>query len=81
MRKPFEKGERIYFSLQLIHYNICGLIIVRARHGASYFITFIDDFKRYGYVYLIAHKYEMISQMLLECFKRYTNLVEIKKEK
>lgn len=44
---------------------------VRARHGASYFITFIDDFTRYSYVYLISHKSEA-----LKCFRRYLNMVE-----
>uniref|UniRef100_M1DVJ7 Retrotransposon protein, Ty1-copia subclass n=1 Tax=Solanum tuberosum TaxID=4113 RepID=M1DVJ7_SOLTU len=44
---------------------------VRARSGAAYFITFIDDFMRFGYVYLISHKSEA-----LECFKRYLNEVE-----
>ena len=44
---------------------------VRARHGDSYFITFIDDFTRYGHVYLISHKSEA-----LDCFRRYVSLVE-----
>ena len=44
---------------------------MRARHGAEYFITFIDDFTRFGHVYLISHKSDA-----LDCFKRYTNLVE-----
>ena len=37
----------------------------------TYFITFIDDFTRYGHVYLISHKSEAF-----ECFKRYSRLVE-----
>ena len=44
---------------------------VRARHGAHYFITFIDDFTINSHVYLISHKSEA-----LECFKRYNRLVE-----
>ena len=44
---------------------------MRARHGADYFITFIDDFTCFGHVYLISHKSDA-----LDCFKRYTNLVE-----
>ena len=44
---------------------------MRARHGADYFITFIDDFTRFGHVYLISQKFDA-----LDCFKRYTNLVE-----
>ena len=55
-RKPFEKGTRVEIPLQLIHSDICGPMSVKARHGALYFITFIDDFSRYGHVYLISYK-------------------------
>ena len=44
---------------------------VRARHGAQYFITFIDDFTRFGHIYLISH----ISEAL-DFFKRYSTLAE-----
>lgn len=44
---------------------------VRVRYGASYFITFIDNFTRYSYVYLISYKSEV-----LECLRRYLNVVE-----
>ena len=37
----------------------------------SYFITFIDDFTRFGHVYLISHKFEA-----LDCFTQFTRLVE-----
>jgi len=46
---------------------------LRARHGANYFIMFIDDFTRFDHVYLISYKSEA-----LDCFIRYTNLVENK---
>uniref|UniRef100_A0A2N9FJ35 Integrase catalytic domain-containing protein n=1 Tax=Fagus sylvatica TaxID=28930 RepID=A0A2N9FJ35_FAGSY len=70
-RKPFGKGIRTTVPLELIHSNVCGPMNVRARHGASYFITFIDDFTRYGHVYLVSHKSEA-----LDCFRRFMNLVE-----
>ena len=70
-RKPFGKGKRAEFPLHLIYSNVCGPMNVRGRHGAVYFITFIDDYTRFGYVYLISHKSEAIS-----CFKRFMNLVE-----
>ncbi|GJU71274.1 zinc finger, CCHC-type containing protein [Tanacetum coccineum] len=41
-----------------------------SREGASYFITFIDDFS-YGYVYLMKHKHEVF-----ETFKVFQNKVE-----
>ena len=70
-RKPFGKATRASFPLQLIHSDICGPMNVRARHGGFYFITFIDDYTRYGHVYLISHKFEA-----LDCFRRYMRLVE-----
>ena len=70
-RLAFGKVRSSTFPLQVIHYDIYGPTNVRARHGAHYFITFIDDFTRYNYVYLISHKSEA-----LECFKRYNRLVK-----
>ena len=70
-RKPFGKGTRVESPLQLIHLDICGPMNVRVRHGAVYFITFIDDYTRYGFVYLISHK-----SQALECLIKFMNLVE-----
>ncbi|GJS60090.1 retrotransposon protein, putative, ty1-copia subclass [Tanacetum coccineum] len=41
------------------------------QQGASYFITFTDDFSRYGYVYLLKHKLEVF-----ETFKVFQKEVE-----
>jgi transposase InsO family protein len=49
---------------------------VKACHGPSYFLTFIDDYTRYGYVQLIAHRYEAF-----DCFKRFVAKVENQHEK
>nr|GEY28318.1 retrotransposon protein, putative, Ty1-copia subclass [Tanacetum cinerariifolium] len=42
-----------------------------SRQGASYFVTFTDDFSRYGYVYLFNHKHEVF-----ETFKVFQKEVE-----
>ena len=70
-RLPFGKAKRACFPLELIHSDIYGPMNVRARHGAQYFITFIDDFTLFGHVYLISHRSEA-----LDCFKRYSTLIE-----
>uniref|UniRef100_A0A2N9IQ42 Integrase catalytic domain-containing protein n=1 Tax=Fagus sylvatica TaxID=28930 RepID=A0A2N9IQ42_FAGSY len=75
-RKPFGKAVRATQPLELIHSDIYGPMNVKARHGASYFLTFIDDYTRYGYVQLIAHRYEA-----LDCFKRFVAEVENQHEK
>ena len=71
IKKPFRKGTKAKTPLQLIHFDIYGPISVGARHGTWYFITFIDDFTRYGHVYRISHK-----SKALDCFIRCINLVE-----
>ena len=75
-RKPFGKAVRATHSLELIHSDICEPMNVKARHGSSYFLTFIDDYTRYGYVQLIAHCYEA-----LDCFNRFVAKVENQHEK
>ncbi|GKB61781.1 retrotransposon protein, putative, ty1-copia subclass [Tanacetum coccineum] len=72
-RKPFpHQVERAKDLLGLIHTDVCGPFRTVSREGASYFITFTDDFSRYGYVYFMKHKHEMF-----ETFKVSQNEVEI----
>ena len=42
--------------LELIHTDICGPFPTASWNGQQYFITFIDDYSRYGYLYLIHEK-------------------------
>ncbi|GJS72444.1 retrotransposon protein, putative, ty1-copia subclass [Tanacetum coccineum] len=57
--------------LGLIHTDVCGPFKIVSRQGASYFVTFTDDFSRYGYVYLLKHKHEVF-----ETFKVFKKEVE-----
>jgi hypothetical protein len=50
--------ERAAYLLELVHTDVCGPMSMTARGGFQYFITFTDDFSRYGYVYLMKHKSE-----------------------
>ncbi|KAA0039045.1 gag/pol protein [Cucumis melo var. makuwa] len=52
--------------LELIHSDLCSPMNVKARWGFEYFISFIDDYSRYGYLYLMEHK-----SKVLEKFKEY----------
>ncbi|WJX51342.1 hypothetical protein P8452_37547 [Trifolium repens] len=71
-KAPFTgKGERANDLLALIHTDVCGPLNIPARGGFSYFITFTDDFSRYGYVYLMKHKSESF-----EKFKEFKNEVQ-----
>ena len=42
--------------LEIIHIGICGPFSTPSFGGKKYFITFIDDFSHYGYVYLLNKK-------------------------
>ncbi|KAJ9535780.1 hypothetical protein OSB04_un001068 [Centaurea solstitialis] len=58
-KHPYNKdNERANDLLEIIHTDVCGPFSHEARGGYRYFITFTDDFSRYGYVYLIRHKSE-----------------------
>ncbi|GJW20740.1 retrotransposon protein, putative, ty1-copia subclass, partial [Tanacetum coccineum] len=58
--KPFpHQVERAKDLLGLIHADICGPFRAVSREGASYFITFTDDFSCYGFVYLMKYKHEV----------------------
>ena len=71
-KTPFTgQSERANELSGLIHSDVCGPLSSTARGGFQYFITFTDDFSRYGYVYLIKHKYESF-----EMFKIFKNKVQ-----
>lgn len=72
-KKPFGKAMRVSVPLELIHSDICGPVNVKTRHGAVYFLTFIDDYSRYGYVYLLSYRHEALNM-----FKRFIAEVETK---
>ena len=57
--------------LDLVHTDVCGPFRSATRDGKRYYVTFTDDFSRYGYVYLIKHKSETF-----EVFKEFQNEVE-----
>ena len=57
--------------LELIHTDICGPFPTASWSGQQYFISFIDDYSRYAYLFLIHEKSES-----LDVFKRFKAEVE-----
>ena len=50
-KRPFNaKLYRTKDLLELLHSDVCGPMSIQARGGFEYFITFADDFSRFGYV-------------------------------
>jgi hypothetical protein len=48
--------------LEIIHTYICGLFPVKFVDGFDSFITFMDNFSRYGYIYLIKERSEALDK-------------------
>ncbi|KAA0035445.1 putative polyprotein [Cucumis melo var. makuwa] len=65
------EGLRAKTPLKLVHSDLCRPMNVKARGGYEYFISFIDDYSRYGHVYLIQNKSDSF-----EKFKEYKAEVE-----
>ena len=63
--------ERATDLLEIIHTDVCGPMSIEARGGYHYFLTFADDLRRYGYIYLMKHK-----SKIFEKFKEFQNDVE-----
>jgi len=49
--------------LEIIHIDICGPFDASYFNKERYFITFIDDFSRYGYVYLLHEKSQAVNAL------------------
>nr|KYP56903.1 Retrovirus-related Pol polyprotein from transposon TNT 1-94 [Cajanus cajan] len=65
-------AERAKDVLELIHTDICGPFPTTSWNGQQYFITFIDDYSRYGYLFLIHEKSQS-----LDVFKSLKAEVEL----
>ena len=71
-KPPFHSVDnRVSKPLDLIHTDKCDMKSIPSRGGNKYFITFIDDYSRYCYVYLLMSKDEAVN-----AFKSYKAEVE-----
>lgn len=55
-----QKDGRSEYVIELIHTDICGPIIPVVLGNYRYFITFIDDYSRYGHFEVIREKSESL---------------------
>ena len=72
--KPFSSTNKDSQLLELVYSDVCELNGILTRDGKRYFITFIDDFSRYTYVYLMRNKDESF-----DMFKKYKLRWKIKR--
>lgn len=73
-RKPFPKNKSRTSSrlLQLVHTDVMGPFEIRTLGGSRYVITFIDDFSKCCYLYLMKSKSEAF-----QYFKKFHALGEV----
>ena len=73
-KQPFNaKDRRAQKLLELVHSDVCGPMSIQAKGGYKYFITFTDDYSRFGYVYPMKRK-----SKTFEKFKNFRAKVENK---
>jgi transposase InsO family protein len=68
---PKQANWRSSVKLELVHSDICGPISPQLNGGNMYFVTFIDDYSRKTWSYLLKEK-----SALFDVFKRFKSLVE-----
>ena len=76
-RQPFpsDGGTRATKVLELVHSDVCGPMRTTSMGGGRYFLTFIDDFSRKLWVYVLKSKREVF-----EKFVEWKALVERQSE-
>jgi hypothetical protein len=63
IKKPFpSNNNRSKEILDLIHSNVCGLMLVKSVGGSSYYVIFIDDYSRKTWLYLLKTKDEVFNK-------------------
>lgn len=76
----YGKAHRVKFTtskhksrrlLDYVHTDVWGPAKVASKGGSRYFVSFIDDYSRYAWVYFLKHKNEVF-----ETFKRWRAMVE-----
>ena len=73
-RQPFPGVQRESSMLDLIHSDLCDFHASPSLGNKKYVVTYIDDYSRYCYVFLLHAKDEALGK-----FKIYKNEVELQK--
>lgn len=61
--------------LQLTHSDVCAIHGTPTRGEKKYFVTFIDDYSKYCYVYLMHAKSEVLKSFMTYKLKQKTNVM------
>lgn len=72
-RLPFKTRKRSSSFLEIVHSDVCGPITPTSHDDNKFFMTFIDDYSNFVYVYIIKNKSEVFN-----CFREYAQMVQTK---
>jgi transposase InsO family protein len=72
---PTERARRATKPLEIVHSDVCGPMRTTSMGGAKYFVTFIDDFSRKVWLYVLKTKDECFIR-----FKEFKTLVKTQSE-
>ncbi|XP_050878847.1 uncharacterized protein LOC127082663 [Lathyrus oleraceus] len=53
---------RAKHALGVVHFDVCGKFLVPSLVGNKYFVSFVDEFKRITWLYLIKFKHEVFAE-------------------
>lgn len=71
-RLPFPtSARRSTVALQLLHLDVWGPALVKSQSNFSYFLTVVDDYSRYMWIFPLYHKFDV-----LETFSSFKKLIE-----
>ena len=64
-RKPFSPVDSCQANapLDLIHTDVCGTLDPKSIGGGNYFLTFIDHYSLYSWVYILSEKSEVFEKL------------------
>ena len=68
---PKKTERRATELLGIVHSDVCGPLQEASIGGSRYFVTFIDDFSRFTWVYFLKSK-----SQVFDCFKEFVNMAE-----
>ena len=72
IKNPFPKSEtKTKVTLELIHSNVCGPMPSTYLNGYEYYVTFIDNYSRKTWMYLLKNKSEVFKK-----FNEFKALIE-----
>ena len=62
VKKIKKDAKRSAEILEIIHTDICGPFLMKSVDDYDSFITFMDDYSRYGYIYPIKERSESLDK-------------------